>query len=181
MPTTRRLRPLLISLIVLLLTAGIAFAGRPSSPAPGLATAAQAAGKTIPVSDAGSTAQEKDKSEDTDEDEEEDESAEKAKAEETDESAESDTDEPDHCLIDPGTATAEVLAGLNHGAIVCWAAHQPPPHTDFDTHGAFVSHWAHWAHDVTSAAKATEKAANATARAAAKAARLASRVAPNQP
>jgi hypothetical protein len=32
---------------------------------------------------------------------------------------------------------------MNHGSIVCWAAHQPTPATGYANHGAWVSHWAH--------------------------------------
>ena len=47
----------------------------------------------------------------------------------------------DHCATDPTTLTPEELAAMNHGAIVCWAAHQPTP-DGYANHGAWVSHWA---------------------------------------
>ena len=48
----------------------------------------------------------------------------------------------DHCATDPTSLSVDELAAMNHGSIVCWAAHQ----TSWDgyaNHGAFVSHWAH--------------------------------------
>lgn len=48
----------------------------------------------------------------------------------------------DHCATDPSNLSVDDLAAMNHGSIVCWAAHQ----TSWDgyaNHGAFVSHWAH--------------------------------------
>jgi hypothetical protein len=48
----------------------------------------------------------------------------------------------DHCATDPTKLSVDDLAAMNHGSIVCWAAHQ----TSWDgyaNHGAFVSHWAH--------------------------------------
>jgi hypothetical protein len=47
----------------------------------------------------------------------------------------------DHCAVDPRTLTPEQLDELNHGAIVCWAAHQDTPE-GFKNHGAWVSSWA---------------------------------------
>ena len=55
----------------------------------------------------------------------------------------------DHCATDPTKLSVDELAAMNHGSIVCWAAHQ----TSWDgyaNHGAFVSHWAHQGKDKTS-------------------------------
>ena len=136
-----RLRPLLISLIVLILTAGIAFAGKPPTAADGLAVASEASGKTVPV-----------QAELGDEDDDEDVDAdEKAKADEdADELDEDAGDGGDHCATDPTTATEEELAALNHGAIVCWAAHQETP-DGYKNHGAFVSEWARKNHGADNA------------------------------
>ena len=52
----------------------------------------------------------------------------------------------DHCATDPTNLSVDDLAAMNHGSIVCWAAHQ----TSWDgyaNHGAFVSHWAHQGKD----------------------------------
>lgn len=122
----RHLRPLLISLVALILTAGIAFAAKPSTPANGLAVAAQAAGKTVPVVSTGD--------ENTAPDEET----------ESDEDTDTETNEDsggDNCATDPTDLTAEQLAALGHGSVVCWAAHQDTPE-GFDNHGAWVKSWA---------------------------------------
>jgi hypothetical protein len=49
----------------------------------------------------------------------------------------------DNCLTDPTALTPEELAALNHGSIVCWAAHQTTWPEEFANHGAWVSSWAH--------------------------------------
>jgi hypothetical protein len=120
--TLKHLRPLLIGIVALLFTAGIAFAGKPA--ATGLANAAVHAGKTVPV-----VAEPSDEEGDEDLDE-------PAETEETDES-----DGGENCATDPTDLTPEELAGMTHGSIVCWAAHQETPE-GFDNHGAWVSSWA---------------------------------------
>ena len=65
--TIARLRPLLIGLVVLMFTAGIAFAGKPSTPANGLSVASEASGKTVPVR---AQVDEEDEEEDEEEEEE---------------------------------------------------------------------------------------------------------------
>lgn len=138
-----RLRPLLISLIALILTAGIAFAGKPSTPADGLAIASEASGKTVPVH-----------AEQGDEDGDEDVDTEEARTDEDEDADELDEDAGDggdHCATDPTTATEEELAALNHGAIVCWAAHQATP-DGYKNHGAWVSEWARKNHGADNAA-----------------------------
>ncbi len=120
----RRFRPLLISVVALILTAGIAFAAKPSTPASGLTVATQASGQTVPVVSEG------DENTETDQD--------------TETSTDTSTDPADtgdHCTTDPRTATTEQLAAMNHGAIVCWAAQQATP-DGFANHGAWVSSWA---------------------------------------
>jgi flagellar hook assembly protein FlgD len=115
----RRFRGPLIAIIAVVFSAGIAMAAQPAgNAATGLANASTHAGKTVPVQA-------------TDE------------SEEPDESAETDTessDASDHCTVDL-TQDASVLAGLNHGSVVCTAAHQDTP-DGYDNHGAWVSHWA---------------------------------------
>lgn len=116
--TLGRLRPLLIGLVVLLLTAGIAFAGKPSTPANGLQVASEASGKTVPV-----------------------------RADEGDEETEPAVEhEPDgsggeNCATDPTGLTDEELSEMRHGSVVCWAAHQDTP-DGYDNHGQWVSEWA---------------------------------------
>ncbi|HSO30436.1 MAG TPA: hypothetical protein VLS28_11065 [Candidatus Sulfomarinibacteraceae bacterium] len=128
-----RLRPLLISLVVLLFTAGIAFAGRPDAPGFGRATAAQSSGQTVPVGvdeeDEGTTADPASTTTET-----------TAETEATTESEDPEVD-GDHCSTDPTGLTDEQLAELNHGAIVCWAAHQETP-AEYRNHGVWVSEWA---------------------------------------
>ena len=138
-----RLRPLLISLIVLILTAGIAFAGKPSTPADGLAVASEASGKTVPV-----------QAWQGDEDGPEDVDTEEAKTDENEDADALDEDAGDggdHCATDPTKASVEELAALNHGAIVCWAAHQATP-DEYQNHGAWVSEWARQNHGAEDAA-----------------------------
>jgi hypothetical protein len=122
--TLTRLRPLLIGILVLLLTAGIAFAGKPSTPANGLLVAAEASGKTVPV---GAQA------DDEDQDEEE-----TVEAEEEDVESE---EAGENCATDPTGLTPEDLAAVRHGSVVCWAAHQETPE-GYANHGAWVSEWA---------------------------------------
>jgi hypothetical protein len=49
----------------------------------------------------------------------------------------------DHCATDPTSLSVDALAAMNHGSIVCWAAHQTTLPASYANHGAFVSHWAH--------------------------------------
>ena len=121
--TLARIRPLLIGLVVLMFTAGIAFAGKPSTPANGLSVASEASGKTVPVA-----AQ-------ADEEDEEDETTE-AEDEETESEEAS-----DNCATDPTGLTPEELAEVRHGSVVCWAAHQETPE-GYSNHGEWMSEWA---------------------------------------
>ncbi len=120
------LRGLLVAIVVIVLSAGAAAAAGPSGHAAnGLATAAEKAGKTVPVA----AQEESEQDEETEQETEEDTQAAPADA------------GGDHCATDPRTLEPEALAELNHGAIVCWAAHQETPE-GFDNHGAWVSSWA---------------------------------------
>jgi hypothetical protein len=117
----RHLRPFLVSLVALILTAGIAFAAKPSSPAAGLATAAQHAGKTVPVVTTTETETET--------------------VETETETSESEDSGSGNVCADPRTLTAEQIAGMTHGAVVCGAAQLDTP-DGFDNHGAWVKSWA---------------------------------------
>jgi hypothetical protein len=129
----KRLRPLLIGLVVLLFTAGIAFAGKPSVPANGLDVAFEASGKVVPVqADEGDEASEADQDTETEDTETEDAPTEDAPTEDAG---------GDNCATDPTGLSAEDLALLKHGSVVCWAAHQETP-DGYANHGAFVSEWA---------------------------------------
>ncbi|MBI2763612.1 MAG: hypothetical protein HYX54_07685 [Chloroflexi bacterium] len=137
---SRRLRPLLMGVVALLLTAGLALAARPVGLGSGRSTGTEASGKTVPtvVTDQTTDA---DSASEAEEDATTDESVETAKTSEKDQTTDATSDSADHCLVDPTTATAEALAALNHGAVVCWAAHQVTP-AGYANHGAFVSEWA---------------------------------------
>lgn len=142
----RHLRPILISLVALTLTAGIAMAAKPSDA--GTRHGPKAAEVTESVATDTDEATETETDTDTD------------PATET--APEGATDSASHCLTDPTTATPAELSVLNHGAIVCWAAHQVTP-DGYANHGAWVSEWAHKNHgadaNTKGLAKAAEKAA----------------------
>jgi hypothetical protein len=143
----RRLQSLLVAITVLGLSAGLAFGATPPAAGPGLGNAASHAGKTVPVAGGDETLGE---DEDTDEDED------GAEDEETDEDADTDEDvdadedlespeeaEGGENCVDPSALLPEELDALNHGAVVCWAAHQTEWPEWFANHGAFVRCWAH--------------------------------------
>jgi len=124
----KRLRPLLIGLVVLMFTAGIAFAGKPSTPANGLSVASEASGKTVPVR--AQTEGDEDLDEEVDEE-----------APEAEEPVEAEEEAGDNCATDPTGLTDEALAAVRHGSVVCWAAHQETPE-GYANHGEWVSEWA---------------------------------------
>ena len=130
----RNLRPLLISLTVLILTAGIAFAAKPSNPGNG-----HGDGQTV------TTRTETTDTETSETSETETETSETSETKTVDVTTTSTATTSEtsnaNCSVDPTTATPQVLAGLTHGQIVCWAAHQPTP-PEYANHGAWVSHWA---------------------------------------
>ena len=117
------LRGLLAAIVIIVLSTGAAAAAS-SHAAQGLATAAEKAGKTVPVA----------APEETNEDEQTEQTEETTPVEASSETS-------DHCATDPRTLDETALAALNHGAIVCWVAHQETP-AEFDNHGAWVSSWA---------------------------------------
>ena len=121
----RRLRGVLIAIVALTLSASLTFGAQPASSAAGLGKAASHSGKTVPNAGAG------------DETAGGDEDTEPAE----DETADDTSDGADNCATDPTGLTAEELAAMSHGSIVCWAAHQDTPE-GYDNHGAWVSHWA---------------------------------------
>ena len=149
----RHLRPILISLLALTLTAGIAMAAKPSDAGPRH----------------GPKAAEVTENADTDTDQETDTDTDTETVTETDTdpatqpAPDAATDAASHCLTDPTTATPEELSVLNHGAIVCWAAHQVTP-DGYANHGAWVSEWAHKNHGADASAKGLAKAAEKAAK-----------------
>lgn len=130
----RHLRPLLISVTVLILTAGIAFAAKPSTPAN-----PHGVGHVVTVTTTTETT-DTETSETT-----ETETSDTETSDTTTDVTTTESSDTGNCSVDPTTATPEVLAGLTHGQIVCWAAHQPTP-DGYANHGAWVSHWARGNH-----------------------------------
>ena len=132
-----RFRGLAIAMVVLALSAGLAFGAQPEASAWGLANASSHAGKTVPVK-TGQAEEAIDEDVDEDEDTEEEVVEEEAPAEE-----EGSEEDGDNCATDPTTLTEEELADMKHGSIVCWAAHQTEWPEEFANHGAWVRSWAH--------------------------------------
>ena len=142
----RHVRLVLIAGTALALSAGLAFGATPPAASTGLANAAAHAGKTVPVA-AGDQTLGEDEFAGEDESAGEDEETEIDEETETDEveveEVEGTEDAGDNCSVDPTVATPEELDALNHGAVVCWAAHQAEWPAWFSNHGAFVRCWAH--------------------------------------
>lgn len=120
----RRLPGFAIAVVTLALSASLAFAGQPAGAASGLATGTSHSGKTVPVLAASDGVS-------SDEDTE---------TEGSTEPTDPETDSADQCNVDL-TQDASVLAGLNHGSVVCTAAHMATP-DGFANHGAWVKSWA---------------------------------------
>jgi hypothetical protein len=139
-----RLKSVAIALMALALTASLAFGAQ--APESGYAHA-------------GSYKDHNASTDTTDEstDENTDESVDETTDESTDPATDESTDSADNCLTDPTTLTAEELAAMKHGSIVCWAAHQPTP-DGYANHGAWVSQWAHLGKNHGNAAAAAGKA-----------------------
>ena len=148
----RHLRPILISLVALTLTAGIAMAAKPSD------AGTRHGPEAAEVTENADTDTDQGTETDTDTDTETDTDPATEPAPATESAPDAATDAASHCLTDPTTATPEELAVLNHGAIVCWAAHQVTP-DGYANHGAWVSEWAHKNHGADASAKGLAKAA----------------------
>lgn len=119
-----RFRSPLIAIVAVVLSAGIAMAAQPAGPAAsGLTNASSHAGKTVPVQTTDEQSGQQDESSETNES--------------TDTGS---SDSSNQCTVDL-TQDPSVLAGLNHGSVVCTAAQQATP-GGYDNHGAWVSHWA---------------------------------------
>ena len=131
-----RIKGLFIALIALALSASLAFGAQPPEAASfGLQNAASHAGKTVPVEGTDpATTEDEDTDEEPAEEEEEGDEEEALEDEESEEAG-------DNCLTDPTGLTEDELAEMNHGSIVCWAAHQATPE-GYENHGAWVSEWA---------------------------------------
>lgn len=133
MSLLRRFRAPLIGIAALVVSASVAFAAAPTTPgAASLAKAASHAGRSVPVTPTADQTGGEDEAGDT---------------EDTTDTGE--TGSSDHCNVDL-SQDASVLAGLNHGSVVCTAAHQDPPAgyspTGFANHGAWVSSFAKGSH-----------------------------------
>lgn len=160
--TLVRLRPFLIGLIALLFTAGIAFAGRPSTPANGPSVASEAAGKTVPVS-----TEQRSSGQGAETDEDAAEAANEVPDEDSNadtevDATDSDQDAADNCATDPSGLTPEQLADVRHGSVVCWAAQQETP-AGYDNHGQWVSEWARKNNGQTPSAANSSETAGAQA------------------
>lgn len=136
MSLLRRFRAPLIGIAALVVSASVAFAAAPTTPgAAGLAKAASHAGQTVPVTPTADQTGGQDEATDTEDT--------------TDTGDTGDTSSSDHCNVDL-TQDPSVLAGLNHGSVVCTAAQQDPPGgyspTGFANHGAWVSSFAKGSH-----------------------------------
>lgn len=136
----RRLPGVALGLIALALSASLAFAGQPAGAAVGgLTNATSHAGRTVPVL-AEEQGVEPDEDADTDTDTDTDESA------EDDQETEDTSEAADNCTVDL-TQDPSVLLTLNHGSVVCTAAHATDwDHTLYANKGAWVSHWAKMNH-----------------------------------
>ncbi len=135
MTLLRRFRAPAIGLVALGFSASIAFAAAPASPAAsGLANASTHAGQTVPVQ--ATDGQSGDQTDATDTQDTTD---------TTDTTNSPDNGSSNHCNVDL-TQAPSVLAGLNHGSVVCTAAQQDPPAgyspSGFANHGAWVSSFA---------------------------------------
>lgn len=124
----RRFKGLFIALVALALSASLTFGAQ--APAAGFALGS--------AFQAGTTEANGDEDANEPEDTETDETTET-----TDETTTETSDSADNCLTDPTGLTAEELAAMSHGSIVCWAAHQTEWPAWFANHGKFVSCWAH--------------------------------------
>lgn len=126
--TLRRLPGFALGILVLALSASLALAGQPASAGVGIVTASSHSGKTVQAKAAVEAAGDEDAG-----------TAEETETEETTEETESDS--ADNCTVDL-TQDVSVLETLNHGSVVCTAAHMDTPE-GYANHGAWVSHWAH--------------------------------------
>jgi hypothetical protein len=146
--------------VIVALAATVGFAaGPPSAAEDGLFKAADVSGKDVPLGppvEPGLNADQPTSDEpEADEPEADEPEADEPEADEP----EAEQAENDHC-VDPTTLSLETLAETNHGAIVCWAAHQDTP-AEFDNHGDYVSSVAKDNHgQETSAAKKAAKGSN---------------------
>ena len=133
--TIRRLPGFTFAAMALALSASLAFAAQPVGG--GLANAATHSGKSVPTRATDGLGADQD----TDE------------ASQTDTETEDPADAADNCNVDL-TQDVTVLEGLNHGSVVCSAAHMDTP-DGYANHGAWVSHWAHLGKDSFNAAPNT--------------------------
>jgi hypothetical protein len=135
-----RFRGPLVALVVLMLSATVAFAGQPAGhPGKGLEKSSSHAGQTVTTTETDETDTETTETDETE--------TETTTSSETESSSES-----DNCATDPTALTEEQLGAMTHGSIVCWAAQQDTP-DGYANHGAWVSHWAHMGKGADAAAK----------------------------
>lgn len=146
----RRFQSLVVAIAALALSAGLVFASPPPAALTGLANAGAHSGRTVPVAGgAVNVGEDEDEDAGEDEDADEDEDAgddqdEDVEGAEDEETGDTEADEAgDHCATNPTALAPEDLEAMNHGSIVCWAAHQTEWPAWFVNHGAFTSCWAH--------------------------------------
>jgi len=142
----RHFRGLFVAILTLGLSATIVFAAQPAGSAQRLAASAgQADGSEAPDASEGLEATDAPEASEAPDASESPDGSETSGGSETP-GANGPTGSNDNCAVDPTTLTPEQLAVMNHGAIVCWAAHQPTP-DGYANHGAWVSQWAHMKFD----------------------------------
>lgn len=139
--TLRRSRGLLLALAVLAISATMVLAAKPESSGSPACEHGQSAAHTDQT---GCTTPEPPVDEGTDNANQGtgDTDAPKTEKTETETETESGDAGGDHCAVNPTGLSDSDLAAMNHGSIVCWAAHQTS-WDGYESHGAFVSHWAH--------------------------------------
>lgn len=129
----RRLRSLVVAIVAVIFSASLVVAAQPASPGASPHDNGNHGAK------AGQHA--------SDEPDASEEANEPADNEDTTDSG----DSSDHCNVDL-TQDPSVLATLDHGSVVCTAAHMATP-AGYANHGAWVSHWAHLGKGSDNAAK----------------------------
>ena len=141
--TLRRLPGFAVALVALALSASLAFAGQPAGSS-GLSNATTHAGRTVPVRADSSGQDGADESTETEQPDPTD------QPDATDsgsaDSGSADPSSADNCTVDL-TQDPSVLLTLNHGSVVCSAAHATTWDTTlYPTKGAWVSHFAKMNH-----------------------------------
>ena len=165
----RNLRPLLVGVVALFLTAGIAFAAKPAATGAGTQTGLQASSQQVPKAHDGTEPAEADEDQGTPEVDTDTKVDTGTKVDTDSETATDGTasENASHCSVDLTSADA-IKAAANHGSVVCSAAHQKTFPDTFKNHGAWVSSFAHQNHGADASAAGKLKSADGKANAAEK-------------